>query len=435
MTNVNPIRQEWTKKVIAEVGDLTDVWSVHFFPLPPSKALDPTSPYSEDEKEAFYEDLLATPTQLTKQFGDLRGWVEDARPGERFEYHLGSWAPIWSGPEDWTMNALPDGLWAADVFGTAANLGLDAAANWAMMNPYPPGKGDFGLWSPEGRQYVIADAAELWHRHFGTTLVKAESGDDLLSTYASLSEDREKLYVLLVNKRPDTAVETSFSLSGVRPRGDGAAWILDGPTNPDHLSDYGLRRESLEEVGREFTWTVPAYSAVALEIPVSRKAELDAAPDIAQDKFASASSVAFHDDDGEWRTDDFVADRAIDGDPTTRWASEAFLDQEQWFGVDLGQSQAFDRIELHWEYWSTGYTVEVSDDGESWRKVATTSDAVRLEPEPQPVERIDLASPVTARHVRVSMTGRPQVSGQKAGSSTWTPKAFSLWEFDVYLRP
>jgi hypothetical protein len=434
VTNITAENPEFSRKVIAEVGHLTDVWSIHFFPLPPSSTIDPSSPYSPDDKGAFYRDLLASPRTLAEQVERVRSWVREEHPDRSFEYHLGSWAPVWWGPEDWTVNALPDGLWAVDVLGTLATSRVDAAANWALMNPYPPGRGDFGLVDPEKRPYVIGDALDLWANHFGTRLVRATSNDPLLSAYASLSTDRRTLHVLLVNKRPDEDVEVSFDVAGVRPRGPAAAWILDGPTNPDHPGDYGLRRVAVPTVGERFSSTVPSYAAVALEIPLTPHATLAPPPNLARDKHAYASSEAFNTDGGGmWQTRDFIADRAVDGDPTTRWAAEFFVKEPQWFAVDLGQPQAFDRIDLDWEYWSTEYTVEVSDDGRSWRRVADSTDAVRIEPEPQPFERITLSEPVVARHVRVTMTGRPPTSGAKAGSSTWTPDAFSLWELGVYL--
>lgn len=434
VTNISAVNPDWSHQVIEAVGDLTDVWSIHFLPLPPSQAINPSSPYSPDDKEAFYADLLNTPDDMAAQFADVRGWVDERHPGGTYEYHLGSWAPVWSGPEDWTVNALPAGLWAADMYGTMATAGVDAAASWAMMNPYPPGRGDYGLFSPEMKPYVIGEAAALWANHFGENLIESSSSTDELSTYASLSKDRRTMYVLLVNKRRDADLAVDFDLGRFRPRGDAAAWLLDGAVEPNHLSDYGLRRQLLDDVSGEFTWTVPSYSAVALEIPVAgSQAELAPAPNLAIDQRAYASSEAFATEDVDWQTDDYLAGRAVDGDDSTRWASAIFVDDPEWLAVDLGQSQPFDRIELNWEYWAADYTVEVSDDGENWRAVADATDAVRLEPEPQPVEQIVLDEPVTAQHVRISATERPAASGVKAGSSTWTPQAFSLWEVGVYL--
>lgn len=174
---------------------------------------------------------------------------------------------------------------------------------------------------------------------------------------------------------------------------------------------------------------------MALDIPAaSANGALGAPPNLARDKVASASSEAFQKKGMPWHDDTFGADMAVDGDPQTRWASDFFVKEPQWFQVDLGQSQAFDRVKLSWEYWSTAYEVQVSDDGESWRTVADRSDATQAKPAPQPVDVITLDDPVTARYVRIHMTGRPDQSGAKAGTSQWTPDGFSLWEVGVSLR-
>lgn len=428
VTNISALNPAFSTKVIKEVGDLTDVWSIHFFPLSPGS-------YSADDKAKFYSDLLKTPQTLTDQFATVRSWVHDDYPDKQFEYQLGSWAPVTYGPTDWNVNALPDGLWAADVYGVAATTGVDAAASWALMNPYPPGHGDFGLVSPNKNPYVIGDAAQLFSQHFGSQLVNSTSSSDQLSAYASLSGDKKKLYVLLVNKSPDQDASVDFSLNGFQPAGDAAAYILDGATNPDHLFDYGLRRQLVHGIsGSKFDWTVPSYSAVALEIPAaSASGSLGPPPNLAVDKVATASSSAFLEQGMPWHDDTFNPGMAVDDDPTTRWASDFFVKDPQWFQVDLGEAQPFDQVKLQWEFWSTGYDVQVSDDGTSWRTVATRSDATQLKPEPQPIDQITLAQPVTARYVRVSMSGRPAKDGSKAGSSQWTPDGFSLWEMGVYL--
>lgn len=429
VTNISALDPKFSKKVIREVGDLTDVWSIHFFPLSPAS-------YSKDKKAKFYTDLLKTPQDLGDQFAKVRSWVRDDHPHGKFEYQMGAWSPVTYGPTDWTVNSLPDGLWAADVYGQAATAGVDAAASWALMNPYPPGRGDFGLLSPNKKPYVIDDAARLFAQHFGKLLVRSKSSTKKLSAYASLSKNEKTMHVLLVNKSPDADRKVTFALDGFRPRGDASAWILDGPTTPTHLFDYGVRRETLHGIsGSKFSWTVPSYSAVALDIPAeSAHGSLGSSPNLALDKVASASSEAFQKKGMPWHDDTFAAGMAVDGDRQTRWASDFFAKEPQWFQVDLGQSQPFDRIRLRWEYWSTAYKVQVSDDGKDWRTVADRSDASRAKPAPQPVDVITLDDPVTARYVRVDMTGRPDKSGAKAGTSQWTPDGFSLWKLGVYLR-
>ncbi|MFC8515375.1 discoidin domain-containing protein [Streptomyces sp. NPDC057257] len=87
--------------------------------------------------------------------------------------------------------------------------------------------------------------------------------------------------------------------------------------------------------------------------------------DLALHKQASASSV---DDPGN------PASNATDGDPGTRWSS-AFED-DQWIRVDLGSPVTFDRVALLWETaYPKTYTIQVSDDGESWTDVKSVDNS------------------------------------------------------------
>jgi beta-glucosidase len=61
-------------------------------------------------------------------------------------------------------------------------------------------------------------------------------------------------------------------------------------------------------------------------------------------------------------------DKAIDGDPTTRWSS--LWTDPQSLTIDLGAKATVDTLRLVWEAsHATAYTVETSTDGETWTKV------------------------------------------------------------------
>ena len=62
---------------------------------------------------------------------------------------------------------------------------------------------------------------------------------------------------------------------------------------------------------------------------------------------------------------EFPARNAVDGNPATRWSS-GFSDP-QWLRIDLGRSTIVHRVEIDWEVsHSTGYSIQLSDDGETW---------------------------------------------------------------------
>ncbi len=57
----------------------------------------------------------------------------------------------------------------------------------------------------------------------------------------------------------------------------------------------------------------------------------------------------------------FAGDRAVDGDPRTRWASAAGHDPE-WISIDLGRTATVERAVLTWgDAYARGYLLEVSD--------------------------------------------------------------------------
>ncbi len=118
---------------------------------------------------------------------------------------------------------------------------------------------------------------------------------------------------------------------------------------------------------------------------------------------AAASSI---------ETPDFPASNAIDGDPSTRWAST--YSDPQWLTIDLGATLNIDRVVLSWEAaYATAYSIQVSDDGSAWQTVyeTTSSDG-----------GTDDIGDLGARGRFVRMFGTARA----------TPWGYSLWEFQVF---
>ncbi|WP_434642225.1 discoidin domain-containing protein [Thermoanaerobacterium thermosaccharolyticum] len=435
IANVSICNENYTKKVIKELGNYIDVYSIHYFPLSPSKKINQLSPYEENNKELFYKDLLNSTQQLDEQLNTLKEWVKEANLTKKVEYQIGSFAPVWWGPEDWTTNSLPDGLWTADMLGTFAKEDITGAAFWALMNPYPPAQGDFGMFSPEMKPYVSYYPYVLFNKHFGKEMIENNTDIKDISVYSSLSDDHKNLYIMVINKSPDKNYQVNFNLNKFIPRGDADAWILDGPVIADNPTNYGLRKETINNINSSFIYDIKPYSVVSIEIP-NKNSKLNIAdtPNLALNKSAEASSIALNTDSKYYKTYDYVPDKALDGDLTTRWASKIFTKDNEWFGVDLGSIQEFNQIKINWEYWATKYDVEISNDGVKWDKIADQNRVVKEKIEPQPIDVINLNNPVDARYIRINMYGRPESSGSKASCSQWTPDAYSIWEFGVYLK-
>lgn len=103
--------------------------------------------------------------------------------------------------------------------------------------------------------------------------------------------------------------------------------------------------------------------------------------------------------------------KAVDGDLTTRWASD--WSDPQWIRVDLGAPTAFRHVQLVWETsYAKSYQIQTSNDGVNWTTVhsTTTGDGG--------ADDVDVSA--TARYVRVNGTQR---------GTEW---GYSLFDFGVY---
>jgi hypothetical protein len=418
--------------------------------------INPTE-YNYGQEQAYFDDLLYnTPNELKTWLADLRSIWTTYAGSKPVDYVVGSWNSIAYYPQDFEVNFLPSGLWVADMLGTMMTDQVDRACFWGAMNPYPPGQADYGFISPEFEPYVTHDAFKLVSQHFGANLVYSTSDTIDLDAFASTSTDGNKLSILLVNKQPATDISTTFTLQNFNPQSTATAYILDGPSIPTHPYDYAIRTEAISGVGSTFTWIVPSYSAVVIEIlksgalaagePASAGSVDVVTPDagtlatnLALGKPATASSSALKEQCNYYHINEYNGSKAVDGDSTyTRWASKIwwevqdYPDVTEWFQLDLGAVTSFNKIILKWEYHATTYTIQISDNGQSWTQIATGSGATVIKPAPQPIHQFDFSPNQNARYIKVSMTARPTKMGIAAGCSEWTPNAFSLWEFEVY---
>jgi hypothetical protein len=74
----------------------------------------------------------------------------------------------------------------------------------------------------------------------------------------------------------------------------------------------------------------------------------------------------------------FPPAQATDGDPATRWAvaTAERPRRDSWLAVDLGAPQPIDRVALRFETaYAAEYRIQVSDDGQTWRDVATVPES------------------------------------------------------------
>ncbi|MEU7475074.1 discoidin domain-containing protein [Lentzea sp. NPDC042327] len=108
----------------------------------------------------------------------------------------------------------------------------------------------------------------------------------------------------------------------------------------------------------------------------------------------------------------FGGANAVDGDPTTRWASLEGVDP-QWVAVDLGGAATISKVKLTWEAaYASEYKIQTSSDGSSWSTKKT------LTGQNGGVDETALSA--SGRYVRIYGTKRGTAYG------------YSLFELEVY---
>ncbi len=114
----------------------------------------------------------------------------------------------------------------------------------------------------------------------------------------------------------------------------------------------------------------------------------------------------------------YPAQKAIDGDCSTRWSS-AFSDP-QWLKLDLGSRRKLSRVVIRWEAAaSADYKLQVSDNGSVWTTIATDENASKTG---SGSSRVDTLSGLvaSARYVRIFSLARTSSYGN------------SIFEFEVF---
>jgi len=130
---------------------------------------------------------------------------------------------------------------------------------------------------------------------------------------------------------------------------------------------------------------------------------------LAENKAVEASSV-------ESNSPNYMPQKAVDGSPATRWASN-YVDNS-WFTVDLGEVKEFDTIRIDWEYArAKTYRILVSNDKKEWVNVTMKNDGIITAQDGRDTIHF---TPTEARYVKFE------------GIQRNTDYGYSFYEFGVY---
>ncbi|MBV1848808.1 penicillin acylase family protein [Catellatospora tritici] len=144
----------------------------------------------------------------------------------------------------------------------------------------------------------------------------------------------------------------------------------------------------------------PTYQQV-VSFPASRGQDIT---NLAQGRPVSVTSTQLF----------YPAGNAVDGSPTSRWASSS--SDSQSITVDLGSAKSVGRVLLRWEAaYGLQYRIDVSANNSTWTTVWSTTTG-------NGGTDNDVFAPVSARYIRMQ--------GVKRG----TTYGYSLYEFEIYSR-
>ena len=121
----------------------------------------------------------------------------------------------------------------------------------------------------------------------------------------------------------------------------------------------------------------------------------------------------------------FTADLAVDGDTSTRWASDAMKNTpgDKWIRVDFGEETTFDTVNILWEQLNIlHYRLEVSNDissDDNWTTIYESDSRISTKD-----ESILLPQDATGRYLRVYVTDCD------GADSNWD--SVSIFELEVY---
>jgi hypothetical protein len=246
-------------------------------------------------------------------------------------------------------------LWTAEMLGTMAETGTDAACHWAIHNAFPPRKGDYGYLSSEGTNTpsMTYRVFPMLAPRFRGVAITTGSADPRVRAYAS--KNGKALTLVLVNRDGTQSMAVSVRYEGFVPKPEGVLTILDPHTSP-------AAETTSTAVTDPFSFHLPSSSLSVVELVAVDSVAPPA--NLALRASASASSFSVI-------GPQFGPASAADGKSHTRWCSAAWTksngDEAQWLQLAWAVPQEIRRVRLCWgETWGTHYRLEVSPDAETW---------------------------------------------------------------------
>ena len=317
-TGILPVVQYpgWNQIVLQQAGSSIDFLSVH-------NAYSPVMFYDNGESlETVYRAMLSSSHDVKTSLDSIASHINQFAPSDarsRIQIVVSEWGPLFhTSPLSRFVDhpkTLASALMTASVLMTFIEQPKVEAAQYFKMydNSFA---GLLGLRNGAWQETAPFYALQLFRRNFGVKLISttvqspayrtdsagivtSRDGNSLLQAVSSLNAKGTVLYVMLLNKSLTDATSVSLNLSNLKlgatatvrtlrgtgidantgtqlPTPDKIAWATQAvaSTNPRFYQgapgEVGIVTQSLSGIKSTFSYTVPAASLVALEIPLVR---------------------------------------------------------------------------------------------------------------------------------------------------------------------
>ena len=297
---------DWNRTVLEAAGEQIDFLAVHNGYAPVVS--------KEREMEKVYRAMLAAPVLIARNLQKVSEDIERYAPEHASEISIAvtEWGPAFRFGFDSPLadhaKTLGSALYTASALQAFIRSPRTEIANFWMLHDISV-LGSIGStsgsptpeWAPTARYYAL----QLFSRYFGDQLVTSSSEGPTFDSRAvgiidavrdvpyldivsSLSDDGQRLYILVVNKHFDDPIAARITLQQFLPAATATAWTLGGRDIGSHTGTRPLEGLPIEKqvdargysegkagavtftsspvegVGEQFTYSFPAHSVTSL---------------------------------------------------------------------------------------------------------------------------------------------------------------------------
>ena len=291
----------WDKTVLSKAGEYIDFVSYHWYP---NHTNDNHKVKGKKHPEPL--DVAANAFKVPEITQRMREKIKKYAPERvgKIEFSVLEWDGAWDGPsydpapyEEGVMAwSLSNALFYAEVFGQFIKEGVTLAASYKFQEtPFGYIRGYFTeneglnvLWDNQTIR-PKALAHKMFSKYFGDVLIEGDlkgssffekepdwydasyAGEvPYLSSYASLTKEEDRLYLILVNRHSSQEFPITVSIKNFEFNPEVTVRILTGPEitsqNDGSPGTVTIKESTMNLPSNKFIYTVPAHAVISIEL-------------------------------------------------------------------------------------------------------------------------------------------------------------------------